>query len=167
MRMNQRMRELGDRENIPQAAFPIELRDLLDEGWRNGPARSLLLKGLYGKGWRTDWEYDHVGAREYEVNDVWVPSAGLSKNRADFLSGMTARAFSFAFAALRLAQGLDGGDTLVAVISMSVDSDYLSSGTTIKFFTRRGIYPDYFEDLERFELDAVAVIEPTDLVSGN
>ena len=148
---------------VPPESLPEELQDILAAGWLEGPGGSLLLGALYGAGWRDDWAHVDVALHEYEVNDVWVPSRGLPDERELFLVAMTGRAKSFAIAALSLARRLDEGKAILAVISVGVDDDYLTSGTTVKFFTRRGNYPHFYDVLDRFELEALAVLDIYDV----
>lgn len=147
--------------------LPLELQDLLQAGWLVGPAGSLLLRGMFGSGWRSDWSPKDVAVHECEVNDVWIPQEGLPIERSLFLSGAVSRARSFVTLAMKSAQELKSADLLVAVIGLGVMEDYLTHGTTVKFFTRRGEYPRYFDDLESYQMEAMAVIESSDQSSGD
>ncbi|MBE3205749.1 MULTISPECIES: hypothetical protein [Parafrankia] len=151
---------------LRQDELPMELQDILRSGWLVGPAGSLLLKDLFGPGWRSDWPPETVAHHEREVNDVWIPPDGLPQERSLFLSGAVSRARSFALLAMESAQKFDPGDRLVAVISQGIDDDYRTHGATVKFFTRRGEYPRFYDDLEGYRIEAMAVVEPEDL-AGN
>lgn len=157
---------IDDAPRVELLGLPEELQDILASGWVEGPGGSLLLGALYGAGWRDDWGRADVSFHEYEVNDVGVPSAGLSGQRDVFLRAMAGRALSFASRALRLAGGYDAGDFLIAVVSVSVDVDYFTGGTAVKFFTCRGDYPRYYDALERYTLEAIAVIDMNDIWKG-
>ena len=164
MRTNRRMVSLIDNApRVPLESLPGELQDILAAGWLEGPGGSLLLSALYGAGWRDDWAHVDVALHEYEVNDVWVPTGSLPDERELFLAAMTGRARSFATAALSLARRLDEVNAVLAVISVGVDDDYLTSGTTVKFFTQRGNYPRFYDALDRFELEALAVLDINDV----
>ena len=143
--------------------LPLDLQEILDGGWKMGPARSLLLTHMHGSGWRDDWTPDIVGREEWEVNDVYIESWGLPTDKSTFQTIMAARAFVFAVSAMLDAYGMDSADTLVCVISIVDDEDYLTGGTTARFFTKRGGYPKVFDgDLETFSINAVAVFDMHD-----
>lgn len=164
MRENSLMRKIRREARIlRQGELPAELQDILRSGWIVGPAGSLLLKRLFGSGWGSDWLPEEVAHHEFEVNDVWIPSEGLPQERSLFLSGVVSRARSFALLAMEDAQKFDSGDLLVAGISQGIDDDYLTHGATVKFFTRRGEYPRFLDDLESYRIEAMAVVEPEDL----
>ncbi|MFI6789793.1 hypothetical protein ACIBG4_20965 [Nonomuraea sp. NPDC050383] len=141
--------------------LPDELRDLVDFGWRIGPAGALVLVGCYGdgSGWRGDWQAEDIARHELEVNDVGIPCDDLPKARDQFLHGAVARSRAFADAAFRAAHGLTASDLLVAVVSVGVDDDYLMHGATVKFATRRGRFPSTYADLERFQYEAIAILD--------
>jgi hypothetical protein len=162
--MNSRMAALWDKTRVyPIDELPEELRDLLREGWVIGPANALLLKGLYGEGWVHHRRQDEVAHHECEVNDVWIPPDGLPSERDSFLTGMVSRARTFAEQAMLSARHYVTWESLTVVISVGVDVDYLEHGATVKLFTRRGRYPTQFEELERFQLEAMAVVLVEDL----
>jgi hypothetical protein len=164
VRANARMSLLWtEAESFLGRDLPAELRELLDEGWVVGPATALLLKGQFGAGWRSDWKPANVARHEYEVNDVGVPSDGISPERDQFLPALVARARDFAVRALGAAGGMPAADLLTAVISVGIDDDYSTHGGTVRFFTRRGGSPRFYEDLERFRLEAMAVVDVHDL----
>jgi hypothetical protein len=152
-----------DSRILRQADLPAENQDTLTSGWQVGPARSLLLAGLYGPGWRTDWPQQDVAQHEFEVNDVFISGLGLPVERDRFLVGMASRARTFTYLALEAAQSFECSELLVAVIGIGVDDDFLTQGATVKLFTRRGRYPQSFDDLERFHLEAMAVVDIQDL----
>ncbi|WP_159392413.1 hypothetical protein [Streptomyces niveus] len=166
MRMNALMlplwkaTEAGDPEILPEN-LPAELRDLIDGGWRTGPAGALLLDGCYGdgSGWRSDWQAADIAQHELAVNDVGIPCGDLPEEREAFLRGAVARSREFADAALRAANGLPAADTLVAIVSVGVDDDFLTHGATVKFATERGGFPETYAELDRFRFEAMAVLD--------
>lgn len=141
--------------------LPAELRDLIDGGWRTGPAGALLLNGCYGdgSGWRSDWRAGDIAEHELAVNDVGIPCDDLPAEREPFLRGAVARSRAFADAALRAAHGLPASDTLVAIVSVGVDDDFRTHGATVKFATERGGFPRTYGELERFRFEAMAVLD--------
>lgn len=150
-------------EMVNPEILPAGLRELVESGWRVGPAGSLLLVGCYGDGagWRSDWQAEEVAQQELEVNDVSIPCDDLPKKREFFLRDAVARSRAFADAALGVASGLQESKFLVAIVSVGVDDDYLTHGATVKFATRRGGFPEAYSNLERFQYEAMAVIELT------
>ncbi|MEI8413110.1 MULTISPECIES: hypothetical protein [unclassified Kribbella] len=141
--------------------LPDDLQDLVESGWRTGPAGALVLTGCYGEGagWRDDWQAETISQHELEVNDVAIPCDDLSKERDLFLRGAVARSRAFVGAAFRAARALPASEFLVAVVSVGVDEGYLTHGATVKFATRRGGFPAFYEDLERFQDEAMAMID--------
>lgn len=168
MKMNTRMRSLlaragGSAEVLghdPQ--LPDELRAIIEAGWVVGPGGSLLLARLWVDGWSRDPGPVQVASHEYEVNDVFVPSADLTGDPDRYLSRVAARGIGFAARAMKVAVGLTAADSLIAVVGTGVNEDFLTHGTTVKFFTRRGDYPRWFEDLEGFTTEAIAVLDMSD-----
>ena len=86
-----------------------------------------------------------------------------------FLRGMAQRGLTFAARALALAdrQQLHGGCGLTAIISTGVVTDVLVHGTFVRFTTGRGVPSRsfdlaWFDDLERFKLEAMAVLTASD-----
>jgi hypothetical protein len=148
--------------NLVETELPVELQELLSAGWCIGPASSLLLKGLAGPGWRTDWLPDEVSQHEYEVNDVWISPVGIPGPRDVFLGFLLARSMKFALIGLRAARELEASDYLIAVISLDIEEDDSANGATVKFLTRRSGYPSSFDNLERFQFEAVAVLDLID-----
>ncbi|WP_242889823.1 hypothetical protein [Actinomadura litoris] len=146
------------------SALPEDLQVILRAGWLVGPAGALLLKNLYGPGWNSVWPASEVAQREREINDVYIPSYDLPVDRAEFLSRMVQRAWSFMHHAFAAACKFESSGTLTAVISVGIGEDFRLHGTTVQFFTRRGNYPDYYSDLERFREEAMAVVERSDLL---
>lgn len=149
-----------DRLGYPEI-LPDELQGLVDNGWQTGPAGSLLLVGCYGDGagWRSDWKAEEIAEHELEVNDVRIFCDDLPKARDLFLRAAVARSRAFADAALKAAWELQESEFLVAIVSVGVDDDYLTHGATVKFATRRGGFPEYYANLERFQYEAMAIIE--------
>ncbi|MFD3519661.1 hypothetical protein [Streptomyces sp. NPDC058653] len=175
MRMNALMRPLWEAGEVDDPAalhespsLPGELRDLIDRGWRVGPAGALLLDGCYGdgSGWRSDWAEGEIARHEFAVNDVGVPSDDLPPAREEFLRAAVARSREFAVAALSAAHGMPASDSLVAVVSVGVDDDFLMHGATVKFGTERGGFPEAYAELERFRFEAMAVVAVLDAHGG-
>jgi hypothetical protein len=87
-----------------------------------------------------------------------------------FLAGMARRGLSFAAQALSLAgeQRLPCAPDLIAIVSTGIAGDVLVHGTTVKFTTARGLPSrsfdlHWFDDLERFKLEAMAILTMSDL----
>lgn len=98
--------------------------------------------------------------------DYRGPDGQFPVDVAAFLSRMAARGLTFASRAVRLAaqQGLDAAGALVAIINIGVTGDVLVHGTHVHITTARGAPSkwfdlSWFDDLERFEMDAMAVID--------
>jgi hypothetical protein len=172
MKMNSRMRSLlamqgGSAELLASSArLPEELRAIIAAGWVIGPGGSLLLAALWGDGWSKDHVPVQAADYEYEVNDVAIPAADLGGDPDRYLGRAAARGIQFAARAMRAAAGLAGAESLIAVVGTGVDQDFLTHGTTVKFFTQRGDYPRWFDDLERFTTEAIAVLNMSDAASS-
>ena len=87
-----------------------------------------------------------------------------------FLRGMAQRGLTFAARALRLAdhQQLPGASGLTAIVSTGVVGDVLVHGTTVDFTTGRGVPSrsfdiGWFDDLESFKMEAMAVLTVADV----
>ncbi|RAY13442.1 hypothetical protein DPM19_20490 [Actinomadura craniellae] len=141
--------------------LPGDLREIVEAGWTTGPAGTLLLAVQYRDRWNPEVGEADVGAYEYEINDIHVSTADLPVDEG-LPARAAARGLTFALRAMERAAGLPGADLLAAVVSTPIDEEFLESGTTVKFFTRRGRHPDWFDDLERFQLDGVALVEMPD-----
>jgi hypothetical protein len=48
---------------------------------------------------------------------------------------------------------------LTAAIFAGIEEDCKLHGSTVKFFTKRGDYPSYYHDLERYKMDEMAVLD--------
>ncbi len=101
--------------------------------------------------------------------DYRTPEGELPEQVRRFLSGAASRGLAFASRALAraLQQQPDAAGALVSVISTGVAGDVLVHGTAVKFTTARGkpsgwFDPRWFDDLERFKLDAMAVLSISD-----
>ncbi|MEU8267843.1 hypothetical protein AB0B89_11800 [Sphaerisporangium sp. NPDC049002] len=143
-----------------------ELEEVIEGGWVVGPHGVLSLAALHDP--ELDMQVDHLEPFEveYHRNEVWIPGDDLPVDREGYLTAICVRALTFSLAALAAARNLPGFDTLTAVISTGVDADWSTHGTTVKFFTRRGGYPNWFDDLESFEIEAVALLEASDVITG-
>ena len=86
----------------------------------------------------------------------------------DFLAKAAARGLTFAARGLAAAKRQQlAAAALIAVVSTGVVGDVLVHGTTVKFTTARGkpsgwFDPSWFGDLERFEVEAMAVLSIAD-----
>jgi hypothetical protein len=145
------------------AEMPEELADILRDGWYTADCGALLLVRAGGHARSWPCEAAAIARREYEVNDIRVPDLDLDEERGKFLRALARRAGGFARAALQLAVGSQASEDLAAVISVGIDDDYLSHGATVKFFTMRGDYPDWFDDLERFKGEAMMLLQIGDI----
>ncbi|MFF1509295.1 hypothetical protein [Streptomyces sp. NPDC058326] len=167
MRVNPLMQSLlqSGAETEKPDDLPGELRDLVESGWKVGPADSLVIAGCYGDGagWRDDWQAENVPQCEFEVNDVSIPCDDFPEERDSFLRSAVARSRAFARAMLGAAAGLQHCELLVAIVSVGVDDDYFTHGATVKFATRRTGFPGVYGDLDRFQYEAMASIEYCDV----
>ena len=102
MRINSSMTRILQSSPLQGDQLPVEQQDLLSRGWIIGPAGSLLLAGMYGDGWRSDWSPDEVSQMEYEINDIYVDPEGIPHDRRLFLVTMASRGMTFAKSAMRL-----------------------------------------------------------------
>jgi hypothetical protein len=156
------LRELGQEVEVPLTG---ELDVILRTGWYTADCGALLLRetGLHAKSWPCDER--EVADREYEVNDIRIPDHDIDRERDRFLLTMTSRALRFAKAAMRGAEGMPESDKLRALLSTGIDDDYLSHGTTVRFFTTRGGHPDWLDDLENFTIETMMVLDMSDVDS--
>ncbi|WP_447005548.1 hypothetical protein ACRAKI_03185 [Saccharothrix isguenensis] len=151
-----------------EPSLPEELTDILRAGWYTADCGALLLRatGSHAKSWPCDGE--KVGDREYEVNDIRIPDHDIEEEeKAGFLRAVASRAVRFAKTAMRAAEGMPGSDELAALLSTGVDDDYSTHGTTVRFFTTRGGHADWLDDLDRFTIEAVMVLDMSDLAPGD
>jgi hypothetical protein len=179
MRANTRMRALLDgtigpaepaalpEETVPADALPEDARAVVADGWVIGPNDTLLLRNRW-PGRSAELPPAEIGSYEYEINDVFLSLDDLRGDH-DFLRRAAARTVAVARRLLRSARGLPGSETLTAVATVAADEAdelFALQGGRIRLFTRRGDYPSWFDDLETFELHAVALLDATDLVAG-
>ena len=167
VKMNSRMTDVLMRGPAKLShELPPDLDQVARAGWALGPRGAILLKSLWGRGWRTSIDASEVGAYEYEVNDVYGSLTDLAADQATYLNRAAVRGVSFATRMLKDAAALPGADRLTATVGISVDEkdeDFFLQGVTIRFFSRRGDYPTWFEDLERYQSEAIAVVDMADL----
>ncbi|WP_425720134.1 hypothetical protein [Micromonospora sp. DT233] len=100
------------------------------------------------------------------MNDVYVPLSDLVQNEAKYLNSAAARCLSFAARMLRDAATLPGAESLLTIVSVFVDEEdeeFFLQGANVRFFSRRGDYPNWFEDLGRYQKEAIAVVDIADL----
>jgi hypothetical protein len=164
--MNSRMRRLLPEQpaDLRDADFPEELQAIVATGWMLGPAETLLLAALFGEGWSGQVDPSAPGLFEYEVNDVHIPTADLAADLDAYMERAARRGVSFALRGLGDAAAFPAAADLVATVATGVAEDFLLHGTTVKFFTRRGDFPNWFDDdLEKFEMEAIAVLTNADV----
>jgi hypothetical protein len=101
--------------------------------------------------------------------DYRMPDGEYPSDISRFLHDMAARSLTFATRALALAgrQALPGAAELKAIVNTGVRGDVLVHGTHITFTTARGspsrsFDMRWFDDLERFQLEAMAVLTMAD-----
>jgi hypothetical protein len=106
-----------------------------------------------------------------ETIDYRGPDGEYSPAVLGFLRGMAQRGLTFAARALALAdrQQLPGGAGMTAIVNTGVAGDVLVHGTFVRFTTARGVPSRsfdlaFFDDLESFTLDAMAVLTASDAV---
>ena len=141
-------------------AFPPDVQDTLDAGWTVGPNGALLLAAHWRRD-RHDIPADALGDGEHEVNDVFVSLRDLAPGSPAFLPRAAARCLAFAGRMLTESHGLPGSADLLATVSVSTDTDdedFAVQGGTVRFFTRRGAHPGFYDDLEAFPHEALAVL---------
>jgi hypothetical protein len=146
--------------------LPPDLNEVARAGWVVGPRGTILLKSLWGTGWRASIHPSEVGSYEYEVNEVYASLSDLAAERSAYLYTSAVRGISFAVRMLSDAAVFPEAEGLMAVVSISVDEEdetFLLQGATVRFFSRRGDYPTWFEDPERYQNEAIAVLSMSDL----
>lgn len=168
MILNSKMRTLlstASKELLSQG-IPSELEEVIDSGWVVGPHGVLSLAAIHDL--ELDAQVDHLDPFDVEFhrNKIWIPGDDLPEDREGYLTAICVRALTFSLAVLAKARNLSGFGALIAVISTGVDSDWSTHGTTARFFTRRSRYPNSFDDLETFEIEAVALLEASDVLTG-
>lgn len=149
----------ADQPTLPE----LEL-DTLDAGWTVEPSGALLLV-RHRPERMPDIAAEALGEGEYEINDVHVSLDDLGRETADFLPRAASRGLYFARRMLSSARGLPGSETLLAAVAIHVDvddEDFGLQGATIRFFTRRGHYPPWFDELETYTHEAIAVLDSSD-----
>ncbi|MGW4644550.1 hypothetical protein ACWEN6_38970 [Sphaerisporangium sp. NPDC004334] len=142
--------------------LPEDLQETVDAGWAYRSGGPLLLAALCASAVDTPPPGEQYFATEYHVHDIWVPGDDLDPSRNVYLPAIASRALVFAWAALNEARHLPEFRTLAAVVGIGVADDFLLHGTTVRFFTRRGEYPSWFDDLESYELEAMALLDASD-----
>jgi hypothetical protein len=103
--------------------------------------------------------------------DYRLPGGELPADVLGYLRAMAGRGLTFASRALMLAhkKRLPGADELIAFVNTGIVGDVLVHGTHIHFTTARGepsgwFDPSWFDDLEKFKLEAMAVLTMADAV---
>lgn len=163
---NSRMGNLLDsiRGVPPCKDLPGDLQNIVDRGWSIGPG------GILSPGAATFWPKISPGLtgqeimkRELDLNDFGVCGEDLLHDPDSYLGAMATRGFRFAGECLKQASGLAEAADVRASVIVGVGEDFLMHGTTVRFFLRRGELPNRYWDLERFELEAIAVIGLEDI----
>lgn len=153
----------ADQETGPRE-LPDELRELLAGGWQVCASGILILTAPDDPIVTSTWEVEEVGITEYDVNDIRVPDEDCLDDPDSYLRRMVLRGLAFARAGLHRATDVVGAETLHAALSTGIDEDFLTHGTTVRFFTQRGIHPHWFDNLERYEVEALALLDMSDAV---
>jgi hypothetical protein len=166
MRTNARMRTLLDGRFRPadSAAPPRDARAVLAGGWTLGPHGALLLADRW-TGAAGPVLPNQIGSYEYDINDVYLSLDDL-RGGDDLLPRAAARTIDVARRLLRAGLRLPGSGTLTAVAAVHVDADdelFDLQGGRVRLFTRRGQHPSWFDDLETFEKEALAVLDRSDV----
>ncbi len=169
MRTNSRMKAILERPLADDAGqdIPADTQAIIDAGWIIGPQGALLLKANCPHP-KSSLDPSQVAHYEYDINDLYVTLTDLRTNMDLYLPRAVRRGLSIAQTLLLEATELPGSETLVAVVSMWADTeneDFLNQGVRPRFFTRRGAYPRWFDDLEPFKLEAIALLELPDISS--
>ncbi|WP_143020531.1 hypothetical protein [Sinosporangium album] len=144
-------------------AIPTASQEVIDSGWLIGPAGALLLASQYRLEWAWQADKKGLGSFEYEINDVWIPNDDIRETESLLAAKSFLRSASFATSMLRKANGLPGSEHLACTISVPMTQEFAASGTTVKFFTRRGHYPDWLSNLDVFHTEGIAVIEISEI----
>lgn len=145
--------------------LPDDAQYIFELGWCMGPSGVLLLRALWDPAWNPMIDESEIGDYEYHNNDVDVRLNDLDNTLDDYLAMAAIRGVRFAKSLLETASQLPGSETLQAPVSVFIDRGdelFPIQGINIRFFTRRGRYPRWFEDLEAFERHAIAVLELSD-----
>lgn len=154
---------------MPATLVTASESSIIAAGWTVGPQGTLLVAAAVGRDRRTDIDPSEVGEYEYHVNDIDLQMADLRAEPEMYLVNAAARGIEFSTEMLRAANGLPGCDMLCGIVSVFVDVEdelFDIQGVTVRFTTRRGGYPDWLGDLDRFEHHAVAVLDSSDAGSA-
>jgi hypothetical protein len=167
MRANSRMQALlsDDAFVTDKPDLPAETEAIIRAGWRVGPGGDLVLAAVSRES-PLRVSPSEIGGHEYEVNDVYISLDDLRDDPATLLARAASRGLSFATEMLKSGLSLPGSETLTATVSLFIDmtdEDFALQGTVVRFFTRRGDSPEWFQDLEAFTMEATAVLDAADL----
>lgn len=157
LQTNARMQSLLDA--TPERVATNEVsRKLLELGWVIGPGGSLLLRGMWGDQ-NEEPQPSEMGLFEYGVNDVYLPIVQEVPVERTLIRAAH-EGLIFARACFEAARGLPAAETLTGVVSVVTkhDEDFWMQGITVRFYTERGDYPDWWGDLEKFEREAIALL---------
>ena len=166
METNSRLRALlqdpafaDERPVLPESA-----QALVDDGWTVGPNGTLLLRNRWA-GRAIPLPPDEIGSYEYDTNDVYIPLDHL-RGSADFLAKAAALTIHVAKQLLRSGLDLPGSQTLTVRAAVFVDTGdelFDLQGGRLRLFTRRSGSPEWVDDLERFDSEAVALLDASDI----
>jgi hypothetical protein len=167
LRTNAHMRAILEDDARPtySTRLPDDAQAIVDAGWTLGPSGSLLLAALWG-GRREELPSAEVGRYEYEVNDADISLADLIDEEERFLARAASRALHFAGRMMEEAASVPGSETLQASVAIHVDmtdEDFSLQGANVRFFTQRGDPLTWFDDLESFRMQAIAVLDLSDV----
>jgi hypothetical protein len=145
---------LGDRP-----VLQLDTQSIVDAGWTIGPGGALLLAARTAQG-RLELPESEIGGYEYDINDVHISLDDMRDSEGLFLAKAASRAVFFAVQLLEKGAALPGAASLVAsvAVTVAVDDEYFSlQGAKVRFFTRRGDPLDWFDDLEKFRIEAIGL----------
>ncbi|MFW5419804.1 hypothetical protein J0910_24605 [Nocardiopsis sp. CNT-189] len=166
---NEHMRRLLDTATPISGGegLPGPLQEIAEAAWGRG-ASGVLSPGGPPPAW-TEAEAgagpEELMRTELEVNDFKIDDEDLVPDPDSYLRRTVSRGLLFASACLRRAADLPEAGRLRAVVITGVDDDFLTHGTTVKFFLHRGGLPSRYQDVERYILEGIAVLGPDDLPS--
>ncbi|WP_017557364.1 hypothetical protein [Nocardiopsis baichengensis] len=159
--MDRLLMDMGPVDDDP---LPGPLRKVADAPWGRGPT-GVLSPGGAPPDWTSeepDTGPEGLMDTELEVNDFRIDDEDLVEDPSSYLQAALSRGLRFAALCLRNAGALPEAPDLRAVVATAVDEDFLVSGTTVRFFLLRDALPGRYQNLARFTLEAMAVMDPKD-----
>ncbi|WP_146165706.1 hypothetical protein [Murinocardiopsis flavida] len=158
-----RIIELSGGRHLWDASIEEELQGFAAEGLKWDDRGMVLTGDYFSLEEGVNYSSEDLMDIELNVNDFKVEDEGIKKTREDYLVEMLSRALTFSARVLEHSRALDKSDLIQALIAVGVDDDYRIHGTTVKFFLYRDGFPSDFKDLEKFSIEAVALISILDL----